>query len=62
MLSIGKLGHGQESYYLQAVAQGVEDYYVGRGEAPGRWRGALSEELGLDGQVAPEDLRGLGWS
>jgi len=59
VLSIGKLGHGQESYYLQAVAQGVEDYYVGRGEAPGRWRGALSEELGLDGQVAPEDLRAV---
>ena len=36
VLSMWKLGHGQEAYYLEAVAQGVEDYYVG-GEAPGRW-------------------------
>ena len=28
MLSIGKLGRGQEGYYLQAVARGVEDYYL----------------------------------
>ena len=30
---------GQESYYLETVANGVEDYYVGHGEAPGRWLG-----------------------
>ena len=36
VLSVWKLAHGQEAYYLEAVAQGVEDYYVG-GEAPGRW-------------------------
>jgi hypothetical protein len=29
VLSIGKLGRGQEGYYLQAVARGVEDYYLG---------------------------------
>jgi hypothetical protein len=27
MLSIGKLGTGQESYYLEKVAEGAEDYY-----------------------------------
>ena len=42
VLSIGKLGHGQEGYYLETVATGVEDYYVGRGEAPGRWLGTMA--------------------
>ena len=27
MLSIGKLGRGQENYYRATVAQGIEDYY-----------------------------------
>lgn len=31
MLSIGKLGRGQESYYLGKVAEGAEDYYSGEG-------------------------------
>ena len=39
MLSVSKLGAGQEGYYLDSVAQGVEDYYLGHGEAPGRWIG-----------------------
>jgi hypothetical protein len=37
VLSIGKLAGGAEGYYLRAVASGVEDYYLGSGEAPGRW-------------------------
>ena len=57
MLSIGKLGHGQESYYLETVASGAEDYYIGRGEAPGRWLGTMTAELGLDGRVSAEHLR-----
>ncbi len=51
MLSIGKLGRGQEGYYLQAVARGVEDYYLGSGEAPGRWIGGGCGALGLTGRV-----------
>ena len=35
MLSIGKLGNGQERYYLDKVAEGAEDYYSGEGEAAG---------------------------
>jgi hypothetical protein len=27
MLSIGKLGAGQHSYYLDKIAEGAEDYY-----------------------------------
>jgi len=29
VLSIGKLGHGQESYYLETVVSGAEDYSLG---------------------------------
>jgi conjugative relaxase-like TrwC/TraI family protein len=57
MLSIGKLAGGAEGYYLRAVASGVEDYYLGSGEAPGRWVGAGSVRLGLAGVVSPEQLR-----
>ena len=35
MLSIGKLVVGQQRYYEQQVAQGRDDDYSGRGEAPG---------------------------
>jgi conjugative relaxase-like TrwC/TraI family protein len=56
VLSIGKLGRGQEGYYLQAVARGVEDYYLGSGEAPGRWIGGGCGDLGLSGRVDAEAL------
>lgn len=59
MLSIGKLAHGQESYYLDAVANGAEDYYLGSGEAAGYWTGAGAQLLGLSGEVAPDDLRAV---
>ncbi len=52
MLSIGKLGQGQERYYLETVAEGAEDYYVYAGEAPGRWVGGVSASLALSGDVA----------
>jgi conjugative relaxase-like TrwC/TraI family protein len=56
VLSIGKLGQGQESYYLESVAQGIEDYYAGAGEAPGRWVGSATRELGVDGEVDDDAL------
>lgn len=56
MLSVWKLAPGQEAYYLEAVAKGIEDYYVG-GEAPGRWIASSNPLLGLDGIVRPDDLR-----
>jgi conjugative relaxase-like TrwC/TraI family protein len=60
MLSIGRLGTtGGAEYYLDKVANNVDDYYLGRGEAPGQWIGATSERLGLVGQVGPEALRNL---
>jgi len=57
MLSIGKLGRGQERYYLNTVARGVEDYYLGSGEAPGRWIGQGAALLGLSGVVRADQLR-----
>lgn len=59
MLTIGKLGISQENYYLDKVAQGAEDYYSGEGEAEGRWMGDAAEELGLDGEVGPDQLKAM---
>ena len=69
MLSIGKLASGQADYYLNlaaarvvrdlSVASGVEDYYTGGAEPPGRWRGRLAREAGLEGAVDAAALRSL---
>lgn len=56
MLSIGKLGRGQERYYLGKVAEGAEDYYSGEGEAEGQWMGDAAEELDLSGEIEPDQL------
>src|SRR3954469_23049529 len=66
MLSIGKLAHGQASYYLNlagervdrsaSVSSGVEDYYVGGAEPSGRWGGELAREVGLEGRVSASAL------
>ena len=60
MLSIGRLGTtGGAEYYLDKVANSVDDYYLGRGEAPGQWIGSTAQSLGLIGQVDAEGLRNL---
>lgn len=56
MLSIGKLGKGQERYYLDKVAEGAEDYYSGEGEEAGEWIGDAAARLGLDGKVGEDQL------
>ncbi len=56
-LSITKLRVGAEAYQLSGVAQSLDAYYTGNGEAPGTWVGAGSEILGLTGEVEPDDLR-----
>ena len=56
MLNLHRLGHGAESYYLDQVVSGVEDYYVGAGEAPGYWL-ATADQLGLDGVDAPMNVK-----
>lgn len=56
MLSLAKLKPGQQAYYLEMVARGVEDYYVGGSEAPGEWIGTAAGSLGLAGAVEEEAL------
>ena len=60
MLSIGRLGVASGAdYYLESIANSVDDYYLGRGEAPGQWIGSTSEAIGLRGVVDPVALRNL---
>ena len=59
MLSIGKLGIGQERYYLEKVAEGAEDYYSGEGEAEGQWLGDAANDLGLEGVVEADQLTAM---
>jgi conjugative relaxase-like TrwC/TraI family protein len=58
VLSIGKLTLGQQNYYLDQVASGIEDYYAGAGEAQGRWLASASV-LGLEGVVDADALRAV---
>jgi conjugative relaxase-like TrwC/TraI family protein len=59
MLSIGKIALGQHRYYERQVAQGWDDYYAGRGEAPGEWVGRGADVLGLRGRVSSEQFSAL---
>ena len=43
----------------QSVAKGLEDYYLGSGEALGRWIGRGSARLGLSGVVDGDGLRAV---
>ena len=56
MLSVAKLTPGQERYYEQSVAAGLDDYYAGRGESPGLWVGHGALALELDGMVTEGQL------
>lgn len=59
MLNIGKLRRGGENYYLNSVAKGVEDYYLGSGESPGYWMASGAREIGLAGEVQDHQLRAI---
>jgi len=54
VLSLGKLGN--PDYYLEMVAEGVEEYYTNAREAPGLWMGQSAERLALSGEVDAEAL------
>jgi conjugative relaxase-like TrwC/TraI family protein len=56
VLSVAKLTLGQEDYYEQQFARGLDDYYAGRGESPGIWAGSGAQSLGLTGVVDDGDL------
>ena len=57
MLSLVKLADAD--YLINQVARGLDEYYVGAGEAPGVWHGRWAHELALDGTVDHDDLRAL---
>jgi conjugative relaxase-like TrwC/TraI family protein len=51
MVGVTKIGRANANYWIEAVAEGGEDYYTKPGEAPGEWMGELAAELGLAGEV-----------
>lgn len=59
MMGVGKVGGAGGDYYLEAVAEGIDEYYRGIGDAPGEWTGRAAGGLGLDGEVDAEQLRAL---
>ncbi|HEX8083359.1 MAG TPA: MobF family relaxase [Solirubrobacteraceae bacterium] len=61
MLSIGQLSGKTRNgrYYIERVAKGREDYYIGAGEADGEWHGDGAGLLGLSGKVDGEQLATL---
>ena len=48
MLSTAKIRTGSWRYYADQVEHGACEYFLGIGEAPGRWYGRGLEQLGLD--------------
>ena len=61
-LSLGKIGGADgdgrsAGYYTASVAWGRDDYYTGRGEAPGQWFGQGAAALGLEGEVDAGDFQ-----
>ncbi|MBS1837490.1 MAG: relaxase domain-containing protein [Actinobacteria bacterium] len=61
MLSIAKFSSAPDpaAYYLEVIANERDDYYLGSGEAPGRWVGAGAVSLGLAGEVESDALRAV---
>ena len=51
MVGVTKVQRSNASYWIEAVADGAEDYYSKPGEAPGQWLGDLATELGLEGEL-----------
>jgi conjugative relaxase-like TrwC/TraI family protein len=56
VLSIGVMKTAGWEYYAREVADGLEDYYAGAGEAPGVWTGAGATAAGITGTVTAEAL------
>lgn len=59
MVGVTKIQRGNAGYWLQAVAEGGDDYYNKPGEAPGEWVGEIAADLGLSGQVDAESYSAI---
>ncbi len=57
VLNVVALRNGR--YLISSVALGIEEYYLGVGEAPGSWEGGWAGRLGLAGEVGAEELSRL---
>ena len=57
MLTVTALTNAE--YLLGSVALGIDEYYMGVGEAPGVWMGQWSSSLGVAGVVEADALRAL---
>jgi conjugative relaxase-like TrwC/TraI family protein len=51
VVGVTKIGRRNANYWINAVAEGGEDYYTKPGEAPGEWMGELAAELDLSGDI-----------
>jgi conjugative relaxase-like TrwC/TraI family protein len=49
---IAKLSVGREEYYTRELATDHQAYLSGHGESPGRWYGAGSASLGVEGEAS----------
>jgi conjugative relaxase-like TrwC/TraI family protein len=56
---IAKLSVGREAYYTRELATDHEQYLSGDGESPGRWYGAGSTSLGLQGEASPAGFQAM---
>lgn len=52
-------GSARRRTSCRGVAESLNDYYTGAGEALGRWAGIGAERLGLTGDVNVDDLRAV---
>jgi conjugative relaxase-like TrwC/TraI family protein len=61
VLSSAKIGRASWRYYTGSVACAATEYYLGVGEAPGRWHGRGLAQLGLEpgGLVSEAQLEAL---
>jgi hypothetical protein len=55
-LPVKALKAGQEAYWLDQIARNREEYFSGRGESPGRFKGSAAAAAGLEGIASPEQV------
>jgi conjugative relaxase-like TrwC/TraI family protein len=59
VVGVTKIGRRNANYWINAVAEGGEDYYAKPGEALGQWMGDLAAELDLSGEVSSDEYAAL---
>jgi hypothetical protein len=59
VLSLAKLYSGQQKYYEDAVARGLDESYAGVGERPRQWIGRGAEVLHVSGELGGEALNAI---